>query len=269
MPPEIPSLQELGDALKRYEVTTLWLTAGLFHQMVETEVGVLGGLRQLLAGGDVLSLDARAQGARRAPRLPRDQRLRPDREHDVRLLPSDPATASPSALSVPIGRPIANTRRLRARPEPPPCSDRRAGRALHRRRRAGARLPARARSSRRRSSSRIRSSRAAASTRPAIGRSGGTTASWSFSAALDDQVKLRGFRVEPGEVESVLALTPRRCVERRRRDARTLRATGGSSPTSSAGTAGASRSWACASSPRRVCPTTWFRPPSSFSKRCR
>jgi thioesterase domain-containing protein/acyl carrier protein len=35
-------------------VTTLWLTAGLFQQMVETELESLRGLRQLLAGGDAL-----------------------------------------------------------------------------------------------------------------------------------------------------------------------------------------------------------------------
>lgn len=56
MPPEQPSLQELGAALQRYRVTTLWLTAGLFHLMVNERPSDLEGLRQLLAGGDVLSV---------------------------------------------------------------------------------------------------------------------------------------------------------------------------------------------------------------------
>ena len=55
MTPGAASLDELGRALKRYQVTTLWLTAGLFHLMVDTHLEDLRGLKQLLAGGDVLS----------------------------------------------------------------------------------------------------------------------------------------------------------------------------------------------------------------------
>src|ERR1043165_1843450 len=51
-----PSLTELGEALKHHRVTTLWLTAGLFHLMVDERLADLTSLRQLLAGGDVLSV---------------------------------------------------------------------------------------------------------------------------------------------------------------------------------------------------------------------
>ena len=56
LPAGAPSLKELGEAIKRHQVTTLWLTAGLFHLMVENHLDDLRGLRQLLAGGDVLSV---------------------------------------------------------------------------------------------------------------------------------------------------------------------------------------------------------------------
>lgn len=56
MPPHTPSLQELGQAIRHYQVTTLWLTAGLFHLMVDERLDDLRPLRQLLAGGDVLSV---------------------------------------------------------------------------------------------------------------------------------------------------------------------------------------------------------------------
>ncbi|MGH8651887.1 MAG: amino acid adenylation domain-containing protein, partial [Gammaproteobacteria bacterium] len=55
-PAYTPSLEELAEVLRQYRVTTLWLTAGLFHQMVDQRLEDLGGVRQLLAGGDVLSV---------------------------------------------------------------------------------------------------------------------------------------------------------------------------------------------------------------------
>jgi len=64
MPPGLPSLAELGRAVKDSAVTTLWLTAGLFHQMVEMELESLRGLRQLIAGGDVLSVSHTEKAAR-------------------------------------------------------------------------------------------------------------------------------------------------------------------------------------------------------------
>jgi amino acid adenylation domain-containing protein len=57
-PPGAPSLAELGSLLAREQVTTLWLTAGLFHELVAQQSGSLSGVRQLLAGGDVLQPQA-------------------------------------------------------------------------------------------------------------------------------------------------------------------------------------------------------------------
>ncbi len=50
-----PSLTDIADAISRHKVTTAWLTAGLFHLMVDHQLAALRPLRQLLAGGDVLS----------------------------------------------------------------------------------------------------------------------------------------------------------------------------------------------------------------------
>jgi surfactin family lipopeptide synthetase C len=47
---------EIGTAIKQYGVTTLWLTAGLFHLTVDEGLEELKGVEQLLAGGDVLSV---------------------------------------------------------------------------------------------------------------------------------------------------------------------------------------------------------------------
>ena len=55
MPDPHPSLEDIGDAIRRYSITTIWLTSGLFHLMVDERIADLRPLRQLLAGGDVLS----------------------------------------------------------------------------------------------------------------------------------------------------------------------------------------------------------------------
>ncbi len=54
-PPGTLSLAAIGEIVARHRVTTLWLTSGLFHQMVETDLEALRPLSQLLAGGDALS----------------------------------------------------------------------------------------------------------------------------------------------------------------------------------------------------------------------
>lgn len=55
VPAAYPSLADIADAINVHQVTTLWLTAGLFHLMVDHRLDGLKRLRQLLVGGDVLS----------------------------------------------------------------------------------------------------------------------------------------------------------------------------------------------------------------------
>jgi amino acid adenylation domain-containing protein len=54
-PPGQLSVADLQRTLARFEVTTLWLTAAIFRETVEADLGALRGLRYLLAGGDVVS----------------------------------------------------------------------------------------------------------------------------------------------------------------------------------------------------------------------
>ncbi|MEM9087124.1 MAG: amino acid adenylation domain-containing protein [Cyanobacteria bacterium P01_F01_bin.53] len=55
LPTQTPSLDELGKAISQHQITTLWLTSGLFNLMVDEQLTSLTGVRKLLAGGDVLS----------------------------------------------------------------------------------------------------------------------------------------------------------------------------------------------------------------------
>lgn len=109
MGPHSTGPTEIGRAIARYGVTTLWLTAGLFHQMVETNLEGLNGVRQLLAGGDVLGVPhaRRVLGSVRGCRLINGY----GPTEGTTFSCCYPVVTLPlSAHTVPIGRPIANTR---------------------------------------------------------------------------------------------------------------------------------------------------------------
>jgi amino acid adenylation domain-containing protein len=107
-PPGPIALAELADLIARESVTTLWLTAGLFHRVVDERPELLSSLRQLLAGGDVLSPDH----VRRALRaLPADGRLingYGPTEATTFTCVHPMVSGDTAERTVPIGRPIPN-----------------------------------------------------------------------------------------------------------------------------------------------------------------
>ncbi|HZA22780.1 MAG TPA: amino acid adenylation domain-containing protein, partial [Dehalococcoidia bacterium] len=107
-PAHIPSLEELGEVLQQHQVTLLWLTAGLFHQMVDQRLEDLRGVRQLLAGGDVLSVPhvRKALAALEGGQLINGY----GPTENTTFTCCYPMTeVGQIGASVPIGRPIANT----------------------------------------------------------------------------------------------------------------------------------------------------------------
>ncbi len=109
MPGSKPSPEEIGAAIQHYGITTLWLTAALFHLMVMDHLDQLKPLRQLLAGGDVLSVAHVRKLLTAAPHLRLINGYGPTENttftccHTIGLADLERGT-------VPIGRPIANTR---------------------------------------------------------------------------------------------------------------------------------------------------------------
>ncbi|MFE9631360.1 non-ribosomal peptide synthase/polyketide synthase [Streptomyces sp. NPDC006463] len=101
------SVEELGALLRHHGVTVAWLTAGLFHEVVDTDVTMLAGLRLLMAGGDALA--------------PQHCRTVLERLPHVRLVngygPTEttvfaavhPVDAASVGASVPIGSPLGRT----------------------------------------------------------------------------------------------------------------------------------------------------------------
>jgi amino acid adenylation domain-containing protein len=206
-PPGALSLAEVGGEVRRSGVTVLWLTAGLFHQMVESRLDDLAGVRQLLAGGDVLSSDHVSRIRQAFP--------------ECRLINGYGPTEGTTFTTcysigeldlvgpVPVGRPISNStvvvldRAMRPVPigvagelcagglglargywgDPARTAERFVPSVEENS--PGARLYRTGDRARLRADGRI-----------------------DFLGRLDRQVKIRGFRIEPGEVEAALASHP-------------------------------------------------------------
>ncbi|MFK3648785.1 amino acid adenylation domain-containing protein [Lysobacter enzymogenes] len=190
--------------------TALWLTVGLFNEYQQALAPAFAGLRHLLIGGDALDPRKVAQ-ALAAPQRP--QRIvngYGPTETTTFALTHDIVAVEPGARSIPIGRPIANSRAylLDARLQPVPVGvagelylggDGVARGYLNRPQLSAERFLA-------------DPFAAAAAGEPAARmyktgdlarwRSDGTV---EFLGRNDFQVKIRGFRIELGEIEARLA----------------------------------------------------------------
>ncbi|HSU14828.1 non-ribosomal peptide synthetase, partial [Longimicrobium sp.] len=218
-PAATPSLEELGRTLQRHGVTTLWLTAGLFRAMVEEQLEALGGVRQLLAGGDVVPVAQVEKARKRFPELRLINGYGPTENTTFTCCYT--VSGSWNGEPLPIGTPISGTRvyvldgALRPVPEGVPGELYAGGSGVARGYlghpaataerflpdpfavEPGARMY--------RTGDRVR------------WRAAGVL---EFLGRLDGQVKIRGFRIEPGEVEAVLRRHPgvRECAVVARED---------------------------------------------------
>ncbi|MFH0341841.1 MAG: amino acid adenylation domain-containing protein, partial [Chromatiales bacterium] len=108
MPSQRAALEDLADTLIRERITTLWLTARLFHLMVDQHLDALMQLRQLLAGGDVLSVAHVEKFLSATPACRLINGYGPTENTTFTCCYSISQDAK-ITWSVPIGRPIANT----------------------------------------------------------------------------------------------------------------------------------------------------------------
>ena len=102
-----PSLDDVAHAISRFGVTTLWLTAGLFHLMVDHRLKGLAPLRQLIAGGDVLSPPHIAKAQAALPECRLINGYGPTENTTFTCCYSIPRELPPGPI--PIGTPIAQT----------------------------------------------------------------------------------------------------------------------------------------------------------------
>jgi amino acid adenylation domain-containing protein len=106
----IPTPRGLAETIRGHGVTTAFLTTALFNAIVNEDPAHLRGLRQLLVGGEALSV---AHVCRAQEALPETEILDvygPTECTTFTTTYSIPRPFDPSSRSVPIGRPILDTR---------------------------------------------------------------------------------------------------------------------------------------------------------------
>ncbi|WP_186066623.1 non-ribosomal peptide synthetase/type I polyketide synthase [Burkholderia gladioli] len=205
--PQRHSLERLAATLVERRIDMLWLTASLFDQMVERHLPAFASVRHVLTGGEALSLPhvRRFLEAGFATRLTNGYG------------PTESTTfacchaiepASLGAQSVPIGRPIANTRAhvLDARGEPVPVGI--AGELW-----LGGEGLARGYLNRPDLSAERFVPDPFAADGSRLYRTGDLVrrlpdGTLDYVGRIDSQVKIRGFRIETGEIEAVLLAMP-------------------------------------------------------------
>ncbi|CAM4407409.1 non-ribosomal peptide synthetase [Myxococcus xanthus] len=207
-PPTTPSLEELGSFIARQGVTTVWLTAGLFHQVVDHALESLASVRQLLAGGDVLSPAHVRRVVERYPGCRVINGYGPT-ENTTFTCCHTVSPDEPLVNAVPIGRPISNTRIhvLNAALEPVPVGA--PGELCA----GGDGLALGYLNDPALTAQRFIPDPFSPVPGARLYRTGDRChvlpdGRVEFLGRVDEQVKLRGFRIEPGEIEAALALHP-------------------------------------------------------------
>jgi aspartate racemase len=208
-PEGLPAFGELGRTIAAHGVTTAWFTASLFNQIVTSTPAILRPLRELLTGGEALSVPHVRRALAELPGTTIINGYGPTETTTFATTFTIPRDFDPAARRVPIGRPLPNTQvyvlNELGQPQPigvpgelfiggdgvalgyrgdddltaarfvsDPFSERPGGR-LYRTGDRGRWLP------------------------------DGTL---DFIERCDRQLKIRGFRIEPGEIESALAHHP-------------------------------------------------------------
>jgi amino acid adenylation domain-containing protein len=204
-----PAPQELGAILRRERVSILWLTASLFNTIIDEAPEVLSGVRQLLIGGEALSVPHVRRALRRLPAVRIINGYGPTESTTFTCCYPVPPRLLPRLSSIPLGRPIANTevfvldRRRQPVPVGVPGELYIGGDGLARgyHRRPGL------------TAERFIPRPFGAEPGERLYRTGDVVryladGNLEFLGRLDQQVKLRGFRIEPGEIEAALTRHP-------------------------------------------------------------
>jgi amino acid adenylation domain-containing protein len=211
MPPGTPTLSELATILARHRVTTAHLTTGLFQQMVDEDLQALAPVRQLMSGGEAMSLPHALRVVRELPGSRFSNAYGPT--ESTTFSSCWPVWEGGIEGAIPIGRPIANTQMLVLDTAGRPAGIGVAGELV-----IGGDGLARGYVGRPDlTAERFRPHPVAGAGSQVAGERVYHTGdlvrflpdgNLDFRGRLDRQVKIRGFRIEPAEIEAVLATLP-------------------------------------------------------------
>jgi aspartate racemase len=203
------SPQELAGFIRERKLSVLFLTTPLFHHFAREIPGAFGTLRYLVAGGDALQPEA-ARAVLRAARPAHLVNGYGPTEVTTFAICHDLADVPPDAVSVPIGRPISNTRAYILDPSLEPVPAGIAGELYL----GGPGVAGGYLNDPDLTAARFIPDPFSADPAARLYKTG-DLARWrddgliEFLGRADSQVKIRGFRVEPGEIEAALLRHPR------------------------------------------------------------
>ncbi|MFJ1704685.1 amino acid adenylation domain-containing protein [Kitasatospora sp. NPDC088346] len=202
-PSERPTAEDLARDVERFGVTTAFLTTALFHRLAARQSRIFGVLRTLLVGGEALAPEPAGAVLRAFPWLDLVNVYGPTEATTFTTLHR--VREEDCTGPLPIGRPFggASVRVLDERLAPVPAGGR--GELWI----GGSRLALGYLGQPELTADRFREI-------PGAGRmyrsgdlvSARPDGTLDFHGRADDQVKVRGFRIEPGEVEHTLRLHP-------------------------------------------------------------
>ena len=202
-PERLPEFDTLARVIRTNSVTTLWLTASLFNKIIDEAPQTLISVEQLLTGGEALSVDHIRRAQQALPNIEFINGYGPTENTTFTCCYRIPRPLDDKLTSIPIGRPIGNTQvyvldpQLGCVPVGAPGELYAGGDGLARGYLNRPQLTA----------ERFVESPYAAGEK--LYKTGDLVrylpdGNIEYLGRLDQQIKLRGFRIEPGEIETVL-----------------------------------------------------------------
>jgi amino acid adenylation domain-containing protein len=105
----VPDFAELGRVILAHRITHLWLTASLFNLIIDERPAILSPVRELLTGGEALSVPHVRRALEQLPDTQLVNGYGPTESTTFACCYRIPRLLAPQLASIPIGQPIANT----------------------------------------------------------------------------------------------------------------------------------------------------------------